>query len=162
MRSDKLFYSLLGIVFLIALSVMPVLSDPEVHQPTLIIPTKYRYLLSDLAVGDSLPPVPVPTTPPVPVSPATPAPTPVPTIEPDQGTSPSPATPVVVAGAETEAEEQARLASLVPSRSYSGFGRGSVSTYFDVNFEEQGRRIDNRERLTARGLFDVHVTHGLN
>lgn len=54
------------------------------------------------------------------------------------------------------------IADLQPDLSYQGMGKGFVQTNFDVSLVDQGKRVENRERLTARGLFDVHVVHEFN
>ena len=54
------------------------------------------------------------------------------------------------------------IAGLQPDSSYQGMGKGFVQTNFDVSLVDQGKRVENRERLTARGLFDVHVIHEFN
>lgn len=53
-------------------------------------------------------------------------------------------------------------ANVQPDTSYQGMGRGFVQTNFDVNMVDQGKRVENREKLTARGLFNVHVVHEFN
>ncbi len=64
---------------------------------------------------------------------------------------------------ESEAADIAALvAGIAPDASYNGLGRGYVETNFDVSLDSPGQKVRNNERLTARGLFDVHVSHGFN
>jgi len=133
---------LLGLlVFLAVLLIVPVYGASEQHSPTMIIPTKYRLMMMDMIEEEKA------------VSPVA---TPTPDItalsersEDSASVSSSDESALLSAGLKRDA-----------SRSY--MGRGFVQTNFDVSFDEQGRRIDNHEMLSARGLFDVHVTHGLN
>ena len=110
----------------------------------MIIPTKFRYLMLDMAQAAVSKPAPaslmttVPTLPPVDVSPAP------------------------VAAEASGMDEEALLAELSADQSNGGYGRGFVQTNFDVNFQDPGQKIDNRERLTARGLFNIHVAHEFN
>jgi hypothetical protein len=148
MRSDVLFYRLIILVLFTVLFCMPVLADAEIHEPTLIIPTKFRYLLMDMVrvvEGQaSSGPVPAPV--------QTPVPTPAPTEKPT----------TLSASEDSGSDEEALLAGLTPDQSYSGFGRGFVQTNFDVSFAQPDGTVSNHERMTARGLFDVHVSHGFN
>jgi hypothetical protein len=128
--------------FLISILSVPVSASPEHHSPTLIVPTKFRLLMMDMIEEEK--------------HAVTPVVTPTPSI--------------------TILTEKAQDSSIIPhsddneiismglkrDASQNYMGRGFVQTNFDVNFDEQGRNIDNHEVLSARGLFDVHVTHGLN
>ena len=142
MRSKNLFYCLLCLFGCVVLLWMPVCADPEVHQPTLIIPTKFRFLLLDMAQA------------------VVPAPPPAEPVQP--ALQPEVQAPLPAAEAESRMSEEEYLASLKPGLSSAGMGRGFVQTNFDVSFQVPGGKIDNRERLTARGLFDVHVAHGFS
>lgn len=116
-------------------------ADTGNYSPTMIIPTKYRLLLIDMIQSADQPPVQAPRS--------------IPEEEP-------PVSSKAEAVKSSLSDEDILDAGIVPDNSYNGYGRGYVETNFDVSFEEPGRRIDNRERLTARGLFDVHVSHGFN
>ena len=133
---------LLGLlVFLFGLLVVPVYAASEQHSPTLIIPTKYRLMMMDMIEEEKA---------------ASPVATPTPDITTLSKKSEDSATI-------SSSDESALLsAGLKRDASRSYMGRGFVQTNFDVSFDEQGRKIDNHEMLSARGLFDVHVTHGLN
>ena len=141
MRSSRWVILLGLLVFLCALLVVPVYATSEQHSPTMIIPTKYRLMMMDMIEEEKA---------------ASPVATPTPDItalsersEDSASVSSSDESALLSAGLKRDA-----------SRSY--MGRGFVQTNFDVSFDEQGRRIDNHEMFSARGLFDVHVTHGLN
>ncbi len=133
---------LLGLLFfLFALLVVPVYGASEQHSPTMIIPTKYRLMMMDMIEEEKA---------------ASPVATPTPDITTLSKKSEDSATI-------SSSDESALLsAGLKRDASRSYMGRGFVQTNFDVSFDEQGRKIDNHEMLSARGLFDVHVTHGLN
>jgi hypothetical protein len=129
--------------FSVFIAVIPVggLADGGNHSPTMIIPTKYRLLLIDMI--ESL---------------DTPAP---PVIPPQE--SPKPEGSHEPVNMESEATDMAALvAGVTPDSSYNGYGRGYVETNFDVSLDAPGQKVRNNERLTARGLFDVHVSHGFN
>jgi hypothetical protein len=115
---------------------------PDTQDPTLIIPTKFRLLLADMAKPQEKEVIPVAT------------PSSVSRV-PEGSTSP-------VRMESDAADQEILLTGLKQDALYSGLGRGFVQTSFDVSFDEPGRKIDNRERLTARGLFNVHVSHGFN
>jgi hypothetical protein len=141
MRSWRLLFILLFLsLFIIVLPVTSFADDGN-HSPTMIIPTKFRLLMIDMKESQEKPVFPV-TTPP------------------DNQKQEGSHGPVWMKS--EAADEGVLTAGIVPDASYSGFGRGYVETNFDVSFDEPGRSIDNHERLTARGLFNVHVSHGFN
>ena len=149
MRSLIFLSALLVLSLLMLLLPVVVFADEENHSPTMIIPTKFRFLLIDMI--ESQEETVVPSAPPVPVS-----------------QNPEPASQIPAGSTSpvkmdnTQRDEDVLAAGLAADSSHHGYGRGYVETNFDVNFESPGTRIDNRERLTARGLFDVHVSHGFN
>jgi len=129
------------LIFILALLVVPVGASSEQYSPTMIIPTKYHLMMMDMIEEQTA---------------ATPVPTPTPDITTLSEKSQS-------AETVSSSDESAMLsAGLKRDASQSYMGRGFIQTNFDVSFDEQGRRIDNHEVLSARGLFDVHVVHGLN
>ena len=139
MRSEKWGYIQI-ILLLISLSAPALaLTDQGHYSPSLIIPTKFRFLLLDMA--DS----PEEKNPPADL-----------VVQADSEKAPGEERAI------QDEDLEAALSDIAPEPSYSGMGRGYVETHFDVSFEEPGRKIDNRERLTARGLFDVHVSHGFS
>lgn len=133
---------LLGLlVFFFALLVVPVYASSEQHSPTMIIPTKYRLMLMDMVEEEHA---------------ASPVATPTPDITTLSAKSENSASV-------SSTDDSALLsAGLKRDASQSFMGRGFVQTNFDVSFDNQGKKIDNHEMFSARGLFDVHVTHGLN
>ena len=145
MRSNKLLSLVFFLSVFAGLLFVPVCADNENHTPTMIIPTKFRYLMLDMAQTAVSGP-----------APAAPPMTPVPTIPPID-ISPAP-----VVAEDSGMDEEALLAELSADQSNGGYGRGFVQTNFDVNFQDPGQKIDNRERLTARGLFNIHVAHEFN
>lgn len=133
---------LLGLlVFLVALLVVPVYASSEQHSPTMIIPTNYRLMLMDMVNEEHA---------------ASPVATPTPDITTLSAKSENSALV-------SDTDDSALLsAGLKRDASRNYMGRGYVQTNFDVSFNNQGTKIDNHEMFSARGLFDVHVTHGLN
>ncbi|HWQ65949.1 MAG TPA: hypothetical protein VN372_03645 [Methanospirillum sp.] len=128
------------------------------HSSSLLIPTKYRFMLNEMAGPNSTPLVvaSAPPTSPVRVGPVvTRIPEPVSTRVSYAATQSG--TPFV------GDDETAPLGSPVPFQfPYSdddSLGVGSVQTNFDVYIEEPGRIIENREKYSARGLFDFHAFH---
>jgi hypothetical protein len=118
------------------------LADGVSHPGTMIIPTKYRFLLLDMADSVEKEKQPI-----------------APVIQSEDNAVSGALTQKPVDNTE---EILAVFSDLAPKPSYQGMGRGYVETNFDVSFTEPGRKIDNRERFTARGLFNVHVAHGFN
>lgn len=142
MRSNKLLSALLFLSVFAGLLVVPVYAADENHTPTMIIPTKFRFLLIDMvqAMENQGTPAQISGSLEIPES------------EDSHGS----------ASTDSGTDEEILSAGLTSDKSYGGFGKGFVQTNFDVSFQEPGRKIDNRERLTARGLFNVHVVHEFN
>jgi hypothetical protein len=141
-RSLRCLSILLVLSFFTAVLPVAAYTDVGNYSPTMVIPTKFRLLLIDIMEFPENPVVPF-------------APPPEERLKPEGSTSP-------VRMESQAVDDQVLAAGLVPDASYSGLGRGFVQTNFDVSFDEPGRKIDNHERLTARGLFNVHVSHGFN
>jgi len=142
MNTGRWVYVLLVLSLLIGVLPGAVLGAEGNHSPTMIIPTKFQYLLQDM-IEEQEKPVISPTNPPPP------------TQKPITSTSP-------VRMESSVTDEDILVAKGVPASSSGGLGRGYVETNFGVSVEEPGRKMRDSQRLTARGLFDVHVSHGFN
>jgi hypothetical protein len=127
------------LLILVLLVSVTALGEPGHYSPSTIIPTKYRFLLLDMKEFQQ---------------------------QVFQGEEPLPQPESVSKPAhETKNQNEvleAMLSDETETPSYSGLGRGYVETNFAVSINEPGRKVDDRERLTARGLFDVHIKHNFN
>lgn len=133
------------------LLLLPVVSADEDSVYTGVMPTKYRLLLMMMKGEQGLN-----TTPPA-------SPVPADSV----AEAPVPSSDPVSSHRAVRMEPDASVTQIPPagtsvSSANQGLGRGFVQTNFDVSFLSQGQMVDNRERLTARGLFDVHVVHEFN
>lgn len=120
----------------------PAFADTILHSQTTIIPTKYRFLLLDLAGSENQI-----------------------TANKESFAPASIANIIVKPEREPDFQDEdigALISNSGNQPSFRGMGRGYVETNFAVSMDEPGRKVDNRERLTARGLFDVHVIHEFN